>query len=316
MRGIDRAARRAQNVLDCGRPCQQPVSNLETKMKNPKKLHRREFLQLSALGLAGASLGLAGCATNQAGCSMKKKIPVGLELYSVRNECQKDFPGTVEQVAKIGYKGVEFAGYWGRSAKEIRKIVDDNGLVTCGTHTQFADLQPDKLDATIEFNQIIGNKFIICPWMEAKSREQWLAHAKMFNELSDKLRPLGLWIGYHAHAHDFEKFDGETAWDIFFGNTKKEVIMQLDTSNCRDGGADPVEVLNRYPGRVRTIHIKANGGGPEAVIGEDKVNWKEVFAFCETKGNTQWYVVEHESSKDPLDAVRRCYEALKKMGKV
>ena len=170
-------------------------------MKNTNTLPRRQFLQLSALGLAGASLGLAGCASVK---SAKKKIPVGLELYSVRNECKTDFPGTIKAVANIGYKGVEFAGYWGRSAKEVRAMIDDNGLVTCGTHTQFADLQPDKIDATIEFNQIIGNKFIICPYMTGKTRAEWLAHAKMFNDLADKLAPLGLSTGYHAHKHDFE----------------------------------------------------------------------------------------------------------------
>src|ERR1019366_4576978 len=107
-----------------------------------------------------------------------KKIPVGVEMYSVRNECKANFPGTIEAVAKIGYKGVEFAGYWGRSAKEIRKMVDDNGLVTCGTHTQYADLQPDKIDATIEFNQILCNKFVICPNMTAHSKQEWLDKAK------------------------------------------------------------------------------------------------------------------------------------------
>lgn len=285
-------------------------------MKNSKNFNRREFFQLSALGLAGASLGLAGCATGKSGAAMKKKIPVGLELYSVRNECKADFPGTIEAVAKIGYQGVEFAGYWGRSAKEIRKMVDDNGLVTCGTHTPLADLQPDKIDATIEFNQIIGNKFIICPWMTGKTRAEWLAHAQMFNSLADKLQPLGLWTGYHAHQHDFELIEGESAWDIFFGNTQPRVIMQLDTSNCREGGADPVAVLNKYPGRVLTIHIKPNGGGPEAIIGEDMINWPGVFEFCETRGGTQWYVVEHETSKAPLATVARTYETLKKLGKV
>jgi sugar phosphate isomerase/epimerase len=283
-------------------------------MKTQKTLPRRQFIQLSALGVAGVSLGLAGCATNKA--AMKKKIPIGLEMYSVRDECKADFPGTIAQVAKIGYKGVEFAGYWGRSAKEIRQMVDDNGLVTCGSHTPFEDLLPNKIDATIEFNQIIGNKFIICPSMSAKSRDEWLARAKMFNDLSDKLRPLGLWIGYHAHSHDFQKYGDETAWDIFFGNTKMDVIMQLDTSNCCDGGADPVVVLNKYPGRVRTIHIKPNGGGPEAIIGEDKINWSGVFEFCETRGNTQWYVVEHETSKTPLVTVARMFEKLKELGKV
>ena len=219
-------------------------------------------------------------------------------------------------VSKIGYKGVEFAGYHGRSATELRKMLDDNNLVACGTHTPYESVLPDKLQETIEFNQTIGNKFLIVPWMTAKSKQEWLEKARMFNELSDKLKSKGMSVGYHAHAHDFEKFDGESAWDIFFGQTRPSVIMQLDTSNCCEGGADPVEVLRKYPGRVRSIHIKANGGGPDAVIGEDKIKWQEVFGFCETKGGTQWYVVEHESSSDPLRAVTRSFEALKKMGKV
>ncbi len=174
----------------------------------------------------------------------------------------------------------------------------------------------DKLDETIEFNQVIGNRFLIVPWMQAKSKQEWLDKAKLFNDLADKLKGRQMWIGYHAHAHDFEKFDGETAWDIFFGGTQPAVIMQLDTSNCCDGGADPVAVLHKYPGRVRSIHIKAHGGGDDAVIGEDKVNWPQVFEFCETVGKTEWYVVEHESSKDPVTAVTRSFEALRKFGKV
>jgi sugar phosphate isomerase/epimerase len=137
----------------------------------------------------------------------------------------------------------------------------------------------------------------------------------LFNDVADKVKAEGMSVGYHAHAHDFKEIDGVSAWDLFFGNTKPEVIMQLDTSNCREGGADPVAVLKKYPGRARSIHIKASGGGPDAVIGEDKVDWAAVFTFCETKGKTQWYVLEHETSKDPLDAVKRSFEALKKLGK-
>ena len=284
-------------------------------MNNTKQIPRREFLQLSALGLAGASLGLGGCESVKSPAA-KAKIPIGLELYSLRGECKVDFPGTITKVAAMGYKGVEFAGYWGRSAKDIRKMLDDNGLVTCGTHTPYEDLLPDKVDKTIEFNQIIGNKFIICPYMTGKTREDWLARAEMFNKLCDKLKPLGLWTGYHAHQHDFQKIDGEAAWDIFFTRTQTDVIMQLDTSNCCDGGADPVAVLNKYPGRVRSIHIKPNGGGPESIITEDKINWPGVFEFCENRGNTKWYVVEHESSKNPLVTVARTFEKLRELGKV
>ena len=275
-------------------------------------IHRREFLQRTALSVAGLSVANAV----RSSLAADAKIPVGVQLYSLRDQCKTDLPGMLTEVSKIGYKGVEFAGYHGRSSKELRKMLDDNGLVACGTHTPYESVLADKLQETVEFNQVLGNKFLIVPWMTAKSKQEWLDKAKMFNDLADKLAAQQMFIGYHAHAHDFEKFDGEMAWDLFFGNTKPAVIMQLDTSNCREGGADPVAVLKKYPGRARSVHIKANGGGPDSVIGEDKVNWPEVFAWCETKGGTQWYVLEHESSKDPITAVRRSYAALKEMGKV
>ncbi|HNR70509.1 MAG TPA: sugar phosphate isomerase/epimerase [Verrucomicrobiota bacterium] len=274
-------------------------------------LNRREFI--GAVGLTAMVLGTAPWAQGAPG----KKIPIGLQLYSLREQCKTDLPGMLAAVAKIGYRGVEFAGYHGRSAKELRKLLDDHGLVACGTHTPYESVLPNKLEETVEFNRILGNKFLIVPWMsEAKSKQEWLDRAKLFNEIADKVKAQGMWIGYHAHAHDFKQIDGVSAWDLFFGNTKPTVVMQLDTSNCLAGGADPVAVLNRYPGREQTIHLKAHGGGPDAVIGEDKVDWKSVFAFCERKGKTQWYIVEHESARDPLDAVARCFEALRKFGKV
>ncbi len=274
---------------------------------------RREFL--GAVGAAGVSLGLGVAPLAQAAAA--KKLPVGLQLYSVREQCKADLPGTLAAVAKIGYRGVEFAGYHGRSAGELRKLLDDNGLVACGTHTPYDSVLGDKLKETVEFNRTIGNTFLIVPWMnETQSKQEWLKRAKLFNDIADQVKADGMWVGYHAHAHDFKQVEGVSAWDLFFGNTKPEVIMQLDTANCCEGGADPVAVLKKYPGRARTIHLKAHGGGPEAVIGEDKVDWQAVFAFCEGKGKTQWYIVEHESSKDPLDAVKRSFDALKPLGKV
>jgi sugar phosphate isomerase/epimerase len=285
------------------------------KLQFSHEISRREFVRRTAAGTAGVAVGL-GIGPESPLQAAQSKIPVGLQLYSIREQCQKDLPGMLVTVSKIGYKGVEFAGYYGRTAKDLRKMLDDNGLVCCGTHTPYESVQPDKLKETVEFNHTIGNRFLIVPWMEGKTKQEWLAKAKEFNEIADKVKQYGMSVGYHAHAHDFTEFDGVTAWDLFFGNTKPEVIMQLDTSNCREGGADPVVVLKKYPGRARSIHIKASGGGPDAVIGEDKVNWKEVFAFCEGPGKTEWYVLEHESGKDPVDAVTRSYAALKKLGKV
>jgi sugar phosphate isomerase/epimerase len=235
---------------------------------------------------------------------------------SGRNECQADFPGTLAAIAKTGYSGVEFAGYWKRSAPEIKKMLDDNGIIACGSHTPYEMVQPARLAATIEFNQIIGNHFIIVPDMSGKTRQVWLDKAKQFNDLAAQLKPPGLSTGYHSHAHDFHPVEGEAPWEIFGGNTHPEVILQLDTGNCRDGGADPLTELEKFPGRTRSIHIKPNGGAPEAVIGEGKIDWTGVFQWCESQGGTQWYVVEHETGKQPLATLARTFAALKKPGKV
>jgi sugar phosphate isomerase/epimerase len=275
---------------------------------------RRDFVRGGAAAVAGMALApsLVGAANTPAA----RRIPFAVQLYSLREQCKTDLPGALAAVSKIGYKGVEFAGYHGHKAEELRKLLDENGLVACGTHSPFETVLGDKLKETIEFNHIIGNKFLIVPWLVGLAKPGWLDLAKQFNGIADELKPEGMWVGYHAHEHDFKKLDGEYPWDIFFGNTKPEVIMQLDTGNCRTGGADPLTVLRKYPGRARTIHIKAFGGGPEAVIGEDKINWPPIFAFCESKGGTDWCVLEHETSKDPLDAVKRSFEVLRKMGKV
>ncbi len=277
------------------------------------KITRRQFIRNSATGVAGVTLGL-GVAT-PAGAAGSAKIPVGLELYSLREQCKTDLAGMIAAVSKIGYKGVEFAGYHGHSAAELRKMLDDNGIVACGTHTPYESVLKDKLQETIEFNRTIRNKFLIVPSMRAESKEAWMEKARLFNDLAQQVKAEGMSIGYHAHAHDFKKIEGETSWDIFAQHTHKEVILQLDTGNASDGGADVLAVLRKHPGRTRSIHVKPFGGGPEDVIGQDKLDWKAIFAFCETTGKTDWYVIEHESSKDPLETVKRSFEAMKKFGR-
>jgi sugar phosphate isomerase/epimerase len=275
-------------------------------------LSRRDFLRRAAAGAAGATMGmtLAGRVLADG-----KKIPLGVQLYSVREQCQKDFAGTLRAVGLIGYKGVEFAGYWDLTAPEIRKLLDQDGLVACGTHTAYETVQGDALKKTIEFNHILGNRFLIVPYMTADSKDEWKKRGEEFNAIAETLRPENMRIGYHSHQHDFQKFDGEASWEIFGESTRPEVILQLDTANATDGGADALAELKKFPGRTRSIHIKAAGGGPEAVIGEDKLPWTEIFAWCETQGGTEWYVLEHESSRDPLDTIKRSYAALQKFGK-
>lgn len=291
--------------------------NMNLSNKSGIYCSRRDFIRLGLTSAAALALG-ANFALAKEEKKKKKKIPVGLQLYSVRSACDKDLPGTLKKVKEIGYSGVEFAGYYGRTAKDMRKLLDDNGLKCYGTHTGLDTLRGDNLKKTMEYNQILGNPNLICPWMQGNSADAWKKLAEEFNAISDIVRKEKMYVGYHAHAHDFNKFDGVRAWDIFFGGTKDEVIMQLDTSNCLDGKADPLEVLKKYPKRARTIHLKEHGDNGNAVIGEGEVKWDEIFKFCESNG-TKYYIVEHERGNDPescIKAVRGCFEGLKKMGKV
>ena len=136
------------------------------------------------------------------------------------------------------------------------------------------------------------------------------------NEIANRLAPHDLFTGYHNHHTEFHMMDGELPWDIFFGNTKKEVIMQFDTGNALIGGAEAAPFIQRYPGRARTVHLKEHSvANPEAPVGEGEVDWKEIFSLCETVGGTEVYVVEHESGSDPMHSVDVCLKNLRAMGK-
>jgi len=247
-------------------------------------------------------------------------IPIGLQMYSVREDCARDLPGTLSAVAKMGYAGVEFAGYHGYSAQELRGMLDDLGLKCCGTHTGLDTLLPGALEATIAFNRTLGNKFLIVPGLPEErrnSRAAWLETARLFDELAQKVKPHGMRVGYHNHTVEFQPMEGERPWDVFCGNTCQEVVTQVDTGNAIEGGADPIELLRRYPGRATTVHLKEHSAANQrALIGEGDVNWDEVFAVCESVGGTQWYIVEQESyAYSPLECAKRCLENLRKMGK-
>ncbi len=280
-------------------------------------ISRRTALKLGAGTAAMLATGVTPLVA--AARADKKKIPLGLQLYSVRHDCQKDLPRVIEAVAKMGYDGVEFAGYYGRKANELRKLLDDAGLKCCGTHTGLNTLGDDALEATIEFNKTLGNKYLIVPGLPGANRGSVKAlkeTAKFFTETAAKVKPHGMVVGYHAHGGDFKKFDGQTGWDILFSNAADDVVMQLDIGNCIGGGGDPIAVLKKFPGRSATIHLKEHGGKPEAVVGEGDVDWKQVFKLCETTGRTEWYIVEHErGAGKPLENVKRCIDNLRKMGK-
>lgn len=277
-------------------------------------LSRRNVLKLAAGSAAMWATGVRA-----ASCAACTKIPVGLQLYSVRQQAAKDPAGVIAQVAQIGYKGVEYAGYYGKTAEELRKIQDANKVVCCGTHTGWPTIQADKIKETIEFNKILGNKYLVVPGLPKnynESKEKVIETAKIFSEAAAKAKEHGMFVGYHAHGFDFKQIDGQTAWDILFSSVSSDVIMQLDIGNCLGGGGNPYETLKKFPGKSRTVHLKEHGGPKGAATGEGEVKWPEVFQICESVGKTEWYIVEHESNPTAaIESVGKCFENLKKMGK-
>jgi sugar phosphate isomerase/epimerase len=276
---------------------------------------RRDILRLGAAGLTTA------CAARFRFSSAAARIPIGVQLFSVRHDCARDLAATLEAVSRLGYTGVEFAGYYERSAAELRKLLDENALACCGTHIALKTLMGDNLAPTVEFNAILGNRFLVVPALPPErrsSRQNWLETARIFNEISAKLETAGMRIGYHNHSFEFRQLDGATPWDTFFGNTRKEVFMQMDIGNAVDGGADPVAFIRKYPGRALTVHVRESSrSNPQAYVGEGDVNWQQVFDTLEKDGGTEWYIVEYDAARVPavLEGVARCLVNLRKLGR-
>ena len=282
--------------------------------RSTEPMTRRDVMKTGAM----AGLALTGCRTfsRRGDGPTRRRIPVGLQLYSVREAAPKDLPGVLAKLKEMGYDGVEFAGYYDKKADELYRLLEASGLRCCGTHTGLGSLRGDALKATAEFNLTFGNPFLIVSSLpRQKTAQSWVDLAKEFNDIALKARELGVRVGYHAHAHDFHQTEGKVPWDLFFGNTSDDVIMQLDTGNCLGGGGDPVAVLKRYWGRSTTVHLKEHGGPPKAALGQGTVPWGEVLDLCETIGGTAWYIVEHESMPDSLDGVRACREGLRALGR-
>jgi len=285
-----------------------------------ESISRRTFLKTGAA--ATAALTTVSCQNLVTGKGYGgNKIPIAVQLYSVRKECAADLPGTLAALSKMGYKGVEFADYFGRDAKTLNQMLADNGLQCVGSHIRpFNSLVGDDLPKTIEFNHALGNPRLIVPSMPeqySKSLQGWQQAADVFNELAGQLKPHKMRVGFHNEGPEFKPIDGQVPWNVFMDRTTPDVIIQLDTGNAAAGGADPVTCLKRYQGRYVSLHEKAfSRTKPNAIIGDDELDWKAIFHICETTGGTQWYIIEYESDLyPPLTAVEKSLAVMRCWGK-
>lgn len=280
------------------------------------QLSRRHFIRNSSL--AAAALGLAGRAF-----AAGKRLPIALQLYSVRNDCGKDFDATLAKVAELGFDGVEFAGYYqyGDNAAGLRKKLDDLGLKAAATHIGTGSFRGDALKRTIEFHQTTGCNYLIVPGDgDFTNPEKCKALADLFTETAATLKPVGMKCGYHNHTREFTMHEGKTYWDWFAERTPKDVVLQQDCGWTAAAGLDPVKMMEKYPGRMGSTHFKptvvGNGAGKKPILGQDSVDWAAVLKACMTVGGTEWVTLEQESypdGKSPMECTALSFAALKKL---
>ncbi|OWR28747.1 sugar phosphate isomerase [Saccharibacillus sp. O23] len=243
---------------------------------------------------------------------------VGLQLYTVREEMEKDFRGTLEKVAALGYKGVEFHTFFGRGAEEVKSILDELGLVALGTHTGYRQLL-EHLDEELAYNKQIGNDTLIVPYMVEEDRA-WGEVFENLKKLGARTREQGGVLCYHNHDFEMtEEVDGKPVFDAMYEAVPAEDLkVEMDTCWVHYGGYDPVEYIERYKGRLPIIHLKdmtrdADGKAITAELGTGEVNLADI-ADAAIEAGVDWIVVEQDycAGGKPLESIAVSMEWIKK----
>jgi sugar phosphate isomerase/epimerase len=266
---------------------------------------------------------------------------VGLQLYTVRGAMKTDFEGSIAKVAAVGYKEVEFAGifsadggYFGRSPKDVRAILDKNGLAAPSCHTGY-DVVEKKWPEALDAAHTVGHSYIVCPWIDEKQRAEpggWKRAADLFNKAGEASKKAGIQFGYHNHSFEFVPADslvGKLPYDFLLAETDpKLVAMELDLCWINVAGKDPLVYFDKYPGRFPLVHVKdwikdpnatdtykgATGsavkiGGRLADVGQGSIDWKRTFAQSE-KAGIKHYFVENDEPKSAFDDIKISYDYL------
>ena len=267
---------------------------------------------------------------------------IGLQLYTVRFAMKEDFDGSLAKVAAIGYKEAELAEfalapdgsvtYFGRSAKDLRAALDTHGLTSPSTHVKYVSLTPDKFPQVIEASHVLGNKYIVMPWIEEVDRKQpdiWKKAAAVFNRAGEDCKKAGIQFAYHNHWFEFLPVDGKLPYDMLLAETDANLVkFEMDLCWITVAGGDPLAYFNKYPGRFPLVHAKDTKAIPTmsaagaqnfgdtfadmADVGSGIIDWKKIFAQSE-KAGIRHYFVEYDKPKAPFDSIKSSYDYLEKL---
>jgi len=291
---------------------------------------RRTFLQSSLAAAAASALPAHAVAQRKLG-------RIGVQLYSVRDLMKADFSGTIAKIAAIGFKEVEFAGLFDQSPKDVRALLDKNGLTAPASHVDYATIE-NKWPETLESARILDQQFLICPWIgeaERKEPDVWKKAADLFNRAGAASQKAGIQFAYHQHGFEFvpsEALGGKLPYDFLLDNTDPTLVkMEMDICWTVAAEQDPVGYFNRYPGRFPLVHVKdwlkdgtqskayagALGPGTKftgqmANVGSGSIDWKRIFGQAD-KAGIKHYIVEHDNPKSALDDLGASYAYLRNL---
>ena len=254
--------------------------------------------------------------------SAASSIPVGLELYSVRKELQRDPQATVRAVAKMGYQCVEFyAPYfqWSEDeTKQMRKLLDDLGVRCYSTHNDSSNVNAENIAKARDRNMMLGCKYVVIASTHPQPTEldSWKTVADALNAAEEQLAKSGLHAGYHNHEPEFTPMGGGRPMEVLAKNTKPSIMLQLDVGTCLKAGSDPVAWTRANPGRIRSLHLKDWSSDPakgySVLFGEGNADWKGILAAAESVGGAEYYLIEQEGSRfSELETADRCLQAFR-----
>lgn len=277
--------------------------------------HRRQFLGL--LGRAAATLPLAA-ACSERGARGASARPIGLQLYTVRDEMQRDFEGTLARVAEIGYQEVEFAGYFGRSPQRVRSALEAAGLRAPAAHVPLEQVR-DGWEATLDAARVMGHRYLVVAWLPAEERrslEQYRKLAALFDRAGEAAQRAGLRFAYHNHDFEFVPLDGMIPYDVLLAQTDPSLVrLEMDLYWTHRADADPHAYFARYPGRFPLVHVKDMVDTPErdmTEVGSGIIDFESVVRRAALAGIEHWFV-EHDQPASPFDSVRQSFDAMQSL---
>jgi sugar phosphate isomerase/epimerase len=236
-----------------------------------------------------------------------------IQLYSVRDVMEKDYTGTLEKLAKMGYTGVEFAGYGGLSAQEMKKLLDTNKLKPIGSHVGLERLTKN-LDEEIEYHKILGTEYIVCPYSTIKSKDDTMKLAETLQPVIKKINDAGLKFAYHNHAHEFTQDGGEYLLDILFQNLPPNAAMELDVYWAAYADVDTLNYMEKHKDKLKLLHVKQIDKEKHCVdLDQGILDYKEIITKAKTLGIKHFILEQEEYAVSSMVSVKNDIDYIMKL---